>query len=334
MNEVFDMCTSVIYENQNNEFFLARTMDFSIPLSGKPIFIPKDFVFYKAQSKKTFSSSYHFVGAGRLVDEYVFGDGVNEKGLSVASLYFSDDAVYQEPKNMNELQLAPHDVVAWLLGTCETVAEVTSKIKEISIVAEVSPVINGVLPLHWLVADKTGASIVIEPVKQGLEIYENTVQVMANSPSFPWHLTNLNQYPMLSNISAPSSNYHEFIAKGNGAGSGAVGLPGDYTSISRFVRIAFMNQYCEKGQTPEESINIISRMLSAVYIPKGVKLKSNGAIDYTQFTSFMDLERSSYVINYYENNRFLQIDLKDLVNRKEPKVFETGQEMTFEKPII
>ena len=328
------MCTSVIYENKQKEYFLARTMDFSIPLDAKPVFIPKDFNFYANNSRKTFCTKFDFVGAGRLVDDYLFGDGVNEKGLSIASLYFSDDAVYFENNHPEKKELAPQDVVAWVLGTCESVADVVTKIKDISIVAEIAPIVNGVLPLHWIVADKTGNSVIIEPVETGLEVYENPVNVMANSPSFPWHLTNLNQYPMLSNQSAQPNSYHNFLAKGNGAGSGALGLPGDYTSISRFIRIAFMNHYCEKVSTQEESINVISRMLSAVYIPKGVKIKSNGAIDYTQFTSFMDLERGSYVINYYENNRFLQIDLDELAHTNEPKIFEMINDMIIEKTMI
>lgn len=328
------MCTSVIYENELNQFFLARTMDFTLPLGGKPIFIPTDYSFYKG-NQKTFKSNFSFVGAGRLIDDYIFGDGVNESGLAVASLYFAADAVYEKGGESDTLELAPHDVVAWLLGNCETVDEVKSKIKEIKIVEEISPVIDGVLPLHWIVVDKSGKSIVIEPVATGLKIYENPVGVMTNSPSFPWHLTNLNQYVTVSNIEKKPIQFKEFTAKGNGAGSGMLGIPGDYTSISRFIRIAYMNQFIEKAKTTEESINVISRMLSSVYIPKGVKFKHNGMSDYTQFTSYMDLENTAYYINYYENNRFLKIDINDLKKKqKMPREFDISQDLIIERPII
>lgn len=321
------MCTSIVYENAVHDFFLARTMDFSIPLEGQPIYIPSGYSFYKKEEGKGFESIYSFVGAGRLFQEYTFADGINEAGLGIASLYFADDAYYEENKAIEGLSLAPHDVVAFVLGTCQTVEDVKEKIQGINIVPEDHLVINGVLPLHWIVTDKSGSSIVIEPVKEGLKIYDNPVGVMANSPNFPWHLTNLNQYAHLSNTSKQTGVYQEFIAKGNGAGSGALGLPGDYTSISRFVHLAFMNQYTEKVQSTEASIQMISRMLSAVYIPKGVKIKANGAIDYTQFTSFMDLSGATYYINFYETNRFNQLSLKDLAKNKEPKIFDVNQSM-------
>lgn len=107
-----------------------------------------------------------------------------------------------------------------------------------------------------------------------------------------------------------------------------LGIPGDYTSISRFVRIAFMNQFIEKAQSTEESINVISRMLSAVYIPKGVKFKSNGLTDYTQFTSFMDLSNGTYYINFYENNRYLKLNIKEISETiSTPKEFKVETTM-------
>lgn len=328
------MCTSIIYENGLREFFLARTMDFTFPLDGKPIYIPRGYTFY-TDSLKHFKSNLSFIGAGRLIDEYVFGDGVNEAGLAVASLYFATDAVYPKKSEGTLLELAPHDVVSFLLGNCQTILEVKKIIKEIKIIEEVSPVIDGVLPLHWIVADKSGRSIVIEPVATGIEIYENTVGVMTNSPSFPWHLTNLNQYVTVSNTEKRPIQYKDFLATGNGAGSGMLGIPGDYTSISRFVRIAFMNQFIEKAQSNEESINVISRMLSAVYIPKGIKFKRNGLTDYTQFSSVMDLSHSVYYINYYENNRYLKLDLKELRDKlSSPMEFQTEKAMVFEAPEI
>lgn len=328
------MCTSVMYENALKEFFLARTMDFTLPLDGNPIFMPSGHSFYTDKTKH-FNSSLSFIGAGRLIDDYIFGDGVNEAGLAVASLYFAADAVYPKKSDEDILELAPHDVVAYLLGNCKNVLEVKKIIKEIKIVEEISPVIDGVLPLHWIVADKGGRSIVIEPVATGIEIYENSVGVMTNSPSFPWHLTNLNQYVNVTNTEKKPMQYKDFLATGNGAGSGMLGIPGDYTSISRFVRIAFMNQFIEKAQSTEESINVISRMLSAVYIPKGVKFKSNGLTDYTQFTSFMDLSNGTYYINFYENNRYLKLNIKKISETiSTPKEFKVETTMIFETPQI
>ena len=325
------MCTSIVYENNNQDFFLARTMDFSIPLDGKPIFIPKNYSFYEKQKEKNFTTQYDFIGAGKMVEEYMFADGVNEKGLSAASLYFSDDAVYSKSEHKNEVTLASHDVIAWLLGNCESVKEVKDKLTQMLIIEEVSAIVGGVVPLHWVVADKTGESVVIESVATGLHIYDNSVRVMTNSPSYPWHLTNLNQYAKLADTSSDKQSFKDFVAQGNGAGSGALGLPGDYTSISRFIRMAFVTEFAEKGNSSLESVNIISRMLAAVYIPKGIKRKKNGVIDYTQYMSFMDLSAKKYYINYYESNRFIEIELEKISKMYgEPKIFNMSHELKIE----
>lgn len=326
------MCTSVVYQNQVNDFFLARTMDFSFPLNGDPVFIPKNYTFYLETTAKTFQTQYGFIGAGKNHGEYLFADGVNEEGLGVASLYFAGHANYIPLDEAPEKSLAPQDVVAWFLGSFKNVAEVKKAVPTMGIVAEPSAVINGVLPLHWIVVDSSGASIVIEPVESGIQVYDNPVGVMSNSPDFKWHLANLSQYTTLSNTSHATAKYGEFTATGNGPGSGAFGLPGDFTSISRFVKTAFMNQYTEKVTTVSESINVISRMLSAVYIPKGVKLKTDGRVDYTQYTSFMDLNHQSYVINYYENNQFFKLDLSKITQKEtEPKVFVCPKEVVFDE---
>lgn len=307
------MCTSIVYENKDNHFFLARTMDFSFPIGGTPIFIPRAYSFYETNSLKQFKAQYGFVGSGRKVEDYLFADGVNEEGLGVASLYFSDDASYSKLDSDNSHYLAPHDVVAWILSSFKTVDEVREEIKKQIIIAEKCAVIGEVLPLHWIVSDKKGETIVIEPTKFGLKIYDNPVKVMTNSPDFSWHLTNLNQYNHLSNTAAKTSSYHQFLAKGNGAGSGALGLPGDYTSISRFVRTAFISESIEKVSGFEESVNVITHLLSSVFIPKGVKKKADGMDDYTQFVSYMALNDCSYVINYYESNQLFEVDLKKMV---------------------
>ena len=195
-----------------------------------------------------------------------------------------------------------------------------------SLLDEKNQLLGVVPPLHWIVSDKKGGCLVVEPVQSGIKIYDNPVGVMTNSPSFPWHLTNLNQYAHLSNTNNQNSTYHDFLAKGNGAGAGALGLPGDYTSISRFIRAAFMNQYIEKVNTTDESIYLMSQLLSSVTIPKGVKVKKNLEDDYTQFTSVMDVNHLSYTINYYENNLFYHIDLGKIVKeQKTPKEFDCSK---------
>ena len=326
------MCTSIFYKNKQLDYFLARTMDFSLPLDGKPIFIPKDYNFYQNYPDRSFKTAYSFIGAGCHASEYLFADGLNEHGLGVASLYFSNYASYVNEKEEGKVGVASYDLVTFLLGTCRDVQDVKEKLSCVSLLKEKNNILNVVPPLHWIASDSEGSCIVIEPVASGVKIYDNLVGVMTNSPSFPWHLTNLNQYAHLSNTSSKTCKYQDYVAKENGAGSGALGLPGDYTSISRFIRAAFMNQYIEKVETTDESIYLTSQLLSSVAIPKGVKIKDNLKDDYTQFISVMDLNNLSYTINYYENNLFYQIDLNKLVkNQTTPKEFHCSKESSLTK---
>jgi len=327
------MCTSIFYQNRQLDYFLARTMDFSLPLDSKLIFIPQNYTFYQNKPVEAYKTSYCFVGAGCYASEYLFADGLNERGLGVASLYFSNDANYVDRKETGKKGVAPHNLVSYLLGTCANVQDVKEELANISLLKEKNQILDVVPPLHWIVSDSKGKCIVVEPVETGIQIYENTVGVMTNSPSYPWHLTNLNQYVNLSNKNDKVCNYQEFVAKGNGAGAGALGLPGDYTSISRFVRAAFMNQYIEKVNSADESIYLMSHLLSSVTIPKGVKEKEDSKDDYTQFTSVMDISHLSYTINYYENNVFNQVNLKKLINEKTPQEFNCSKEVTINQLI-
>lgn len=325
------MCTSLIYETLDKTQFLARTMDFSFELEANPVYIPKGYVFTSDVGPNvTFEAKYAFIGAGRKLHEYFFADGLNEVGLAICSLYFRDYAVYSEEEVADKVNIAPHELISWVLGNIDSVATMKQRIADINIVAIENSLLQIVVPLHWIISDKTGASIILEITKTGVHIYDNQVRVMANIPEYPWHLANLNHYSFLNNTVKPASHFYKFKPQEGELGNGSMGMPGDYTSESRFIRTVFHAEFTKPVETAEEGVNSLMHILSSVNIPYGVKLKVDNTIDYTQYTSVMDTTHLDYYMATYQDTYPAKVSLNEsLLNHNEPIVFEASRKQQF-----
>ena len=291
------MCTAVTFTDKKSHHYLARTMDFSFELDTRVVSIPKNHVFDSLVSDVSFKTEHAFLAAGQEIEGYgySFGDGFNEKGFAIASLYFEKYAKYSATPIAGKTNLASTDLVAWALGNAESVDEFAQKISDINIVDIVNPVIMKEVPLHWIVTDSSGNDGVLEITESGVHFYHNLVGVMTNPPEFPWHMENLNHYNNLQPTDFGSKTYGDFTTFWDGPGSGTRGLPGDYTSISRFVRAAYVRQYSER----ENGLVALSHILNSVDIPKGVKKKPDGLSDYTQYRMMIDLSgRCCYFRRY------------------------------------
>ena len=325
------MCTSLIYQSKDQSNFLSRTMDFAFELDASPVYLPRGYVFKSnVVSNVTYKSKYAFLGAGRKLEDYFFADGLNEKGLSVCALYFSDYAEYNPSQEPGKVNIAPHELVSWLLGNIASIDELKKEASNINVVSAKNNLLDVVVPLHWIVADQTGSSIIIEITKSGMSIYDNKVRVMTNSPDYPWHLANLNHYSFLSNQLKPASHFYKFKPNSGELGNGAFGMPGDYTSESRFIRTVFNAEFTEPGKDKISAINSLFHILSSVSIPKGVKVKEDGTLDYTQYTATMDVTNLDYYMSSYEDTYPLKISLNsNLISQTEPIVFESSKVQQF-----
>ncbi|WP_407893638.1 choloylglycine hydrolase family protein [Lacticaseibacillus sp. N501-2] len=302
------MCTSFTYEDADKNWYLSRTMDFEAQLGGRPVVIPRHYHFDSTVTPDGFAGDYGFAGTGRDLGGYFVVDGVNEAGLGAATLYL-EESHYSDESLAGDTNLASPEVVPYLLGHFATVAELKAAVATLNVVASPNPFMKIVVPLHWVVADKTGAMIVLEQTGKGLEYFDDPAGVMTNSPQFPWHLLNLNQYPHLQATIQPQSQFGDLAAKGFGAGTGAVGLPGDYTSPSRFVRMAYLRQNAEKISGEANVVNTLSHLSASVNIPKGEKLMANGGSDYTQYRGYMCLTSGHYYFQPYQDQTIYQIRL-------------------------
>ncbi|WP_412989418.1 choloylglycine hydrolase family protein [Pediococcus siamensis] len=324
------MCTSVMYQNKMGQWFLARTMDFSFELGGRPVVIPRNFHFKSDAETNGFDTKLGFTGAGRDLNGYILVDGVNEAGVGAATLYFDGLAKFADAPVADKLNLAPHEVVNWILGNVDSVADLKQKIASLNIVAVENALFKIVVPLHWIVSDKSGACVVIEQDENGMKVMDDPVKVMTNSPDFQWHLKNLNNYVQLKPTSHSSKKYGDFESDAYGLGSGALGLPGDYTSVSRFVRAAFIRENTEKAASISGSVNALSHILNSVEIPKGVKADNEGGCDYTQYRGYMSLEEGAYYMQPYEDQTITRVALTpELLNAEAPSEFPLQTEQQF-----
>lgn len=326
------MCTSLNFITEDKDVILSRTMDFSFVLEPSVIMIPRNFSWNSSANPlgETYKTTYAFFGMGQqLGTDNVFADGVNEVGLSCASLYFQGYATYADRADVVDDAniVAPHEVVMYLLSTCKTIDEVKKAISEITIVNQEVSLLGLVTPLHWVVTEESGASIVIEPMPDGIKIHENTIGVMTNSPDYEWHMTNMRNYIGVSQTQESSTTIRgvELVAFGQGGGSFAV--PGGYTPPARFVRTVLGAAAAEQVTGAEEGVALAFHVLDSVTIPKGNVITQHNVSDYTQYTASMVNTTREYYFKTYDNSQISAVSLmNEDLDRTEPKVWKVSQE--------
>lgn len=315
------MCTSIRYQTENGINFLARTMDFGFELHGQPIIIPRDY-HWQLELGGEIATKYGYVGTGRKMENFLFADGVNEKGLAIAELYFPNEAKYESKPVEGKINLAPHEIISWILGEISSLEELKERLSEVAIVSKENDLLGIILPLHYILTDESGNTIVIEPDGQALKIKENPIHVMANSPELEWHIKNLNNYIGLQPHNFKQKPVGEYAASPFGQGSGTFGLPGGYTSPERFVRAAYLLQYARQASTTDEGVMNIMHILGNVTIPKGVNIKDDGADDYTQYRAILNTTEKIYYLNNHDSNRIVTIALtEDALSSQEPTIY-------------
>ena len=316
------MCTSLTYQTEANDLFLARTMDFSQVLDGRPVFLPRQFNFQTNFSGKQ-TTQYAIMGAGASYeDEIVIADGFNEQGLAMAELYFANEIVLEKHPLADKLNLAPHELITYLLGNFATLSEIAEKIADIALVIPN----NGAptLPLHYILTDQTGQAAVIEARGGDLTLIDNPVGVMTNTPNLDWHIKNLNNYLHIQPQAFPNKQFNHVTASQFSQGTGTQGLPGSYTPPDRFVRAAFGRQYLPAATTINQAVTNILHILGMVSVPKGLNIPSAGVSDYTQYTGIMSTTEKAYYMTTYDNPTVYRMAMTDdmIHNRHEVKWFD------------
>ena len=300
------MCTAISYKTKNHYF--GRNLDLEYSYHETVTITPRNypFVFRRAGELRT---HYAMIGMAYVQDGYpLYYDATNEKGLSMAGLLFAGNAYYSKVEEMGKDHVSPFEFIPWVLGQCENVKEAKQKLAKLQLVEIHYSEELKITPLHWMVADKEEC-LVVEATKEGLSIYENPVKVLTNNPPFPYQLMNLNGYRGLSRKDVPCRFAEGVELTKYSRGMGALGLPGDLSSASRFVRAAFHRLNSASGETEEESVNQFFHLLGSVEMPRGSVELEKGALDLTVYSSCCNADKGIYYYRTYENSRIIGVDM-------------------------
>ena len=323
-------CTGIRLIAEDGTVIHARTMEFAIDIHSDVIMVPRGY----ARTGTTpdgkeglkWKAKYASVGCNG-VNLPVLFDGLNEKGLAAGTFYFPTSAGYMPYIAADASKtIAQWEVGSWILENFASVEEVKANIGKIVVPAVVFGGWGFAPEAHYIVHDASGKSIVIEYVGGKLNVHDNPLGVITNSPTFDWHMTNLRNYLNFSMTNAPPVQLGPIKLLPTGQGSGMLGLPGDFTPPSRFVRAVAFSQSVFKPKTGDDAILEAFHVLNQFDIPKGAAREhekdehGNVFADYTIWTSASDLKAKRFYFRTYENSQIRMVDLmkmnldaKDLV---------------------
>lgn len=299
------MCTAATYKT--NDFYFGRTLDYEFSYGDEITVTPRNYPF-KFSNAGEIASHYAMIGMAYISDGYpLYYDAVNEKGVCIAGLNFVGNAYYRKPCD-DRSNVAQFELIPWLLSQCADLGEVRSLLEKINITDTPFSEELPVAQLHWIIADKNDC-IVVESVREGIRIYENPVGVLTNNPPFDMQLFNLNNYMNISPRS-PENNFSDSLKfKTYSRGMGGIGLPGDLSSMSRFVKAAFTKTNSVSGSSEAESVSQFFHILGSVDQQRGCCILDDGKFEITLYTSCCNADKGIYYYNTYENHQISAVDM-------------------------
>jgi len=299
------MCTAATY--RTDDFYMGRTLDYEFSYGEEITVMPRNFPL----------SFRHGGGAGRphaikgkahVADGHpMYYDAVNEKGLGMAGLNFAASARYSEPEDGKQ-NVAQFEFIPWVLSQFASLGQARSAIEKINLVGTTYDSRYPAAKMHWIIADKSGA-ITVEPTEGGLKIYDNAPGVLTNEPPFDMQLFNLNNYMRLS-PKQPENSFSDALDLGTySRGMGGLGLPGDLSSMSRFVRAAFTKLNSLSGSGEAESVGQFFHILGSVEQVRGCCEVAQDKYEITIYTSCFNADKGVYYYTTYNNRRITAVDM-------------------------
>jgi choloylglycine hydrolase len=307
------MCTAANYTAKDHYF--GRNLDLEYSYNETVTVTPRNYVFTFRQVG-ALRSHHALIGISTNVDGYpLYYDATNEKGLSMAGLNFPENADYK-PEDPNKINITPFEFIPWVLGQYETVAEVKEALKGINLVNISFSKEYPLSPLHWIISDRE-ESITVESAKEGLHVYDNPVGVLTNNPTFDKQLFNLNNYMTLS-IDPPKNNFAPDLGLDTySRGMGAIGLPGDLSSSSRFVKAVFTKMNSVSGNSESEAISQFFHILGSAAQQRGC-VRLGDRYEITIYSSCCNTDKGIYYYTTYENSQISGVDMhKEKLDSKE-----------------
>lgn len=318
-------CTGISLSTTDGKSVHARTIEWgSGPLGSRLIIAPRDASFTSQLPKDkrgiTWTNRFGYVGIS-LVEDSIVGEGLNEAGLNAGLFYFpgyGSLSLFDPQKTENSI--ADIDLVRWFLGRCATVDEVREALVHVTVApAHLDEKERPSPTAHWRVTDAKGGSIVIEIVDEGtVHVYDNKVGLITNSPDFPWHLSNLNTLITIQSGTTQPRMIGDHQIFSFGAGTAALGLPGDYSPSSRFLRAAFFRESAPPMQTTLDAVSQAFHILSNFDIPLGTVFGPGQREDMpdmpsaTHWTAVSDPNEMTFFYRTMHDGRVKRVDLKQV----------------------
>ncbi len=300
------MCTAVAF--QSRDFYFGRNLDLDYSYHEEIVVTPRNFPFV-FRRVRGIPSHYAMVGVAYVKDGYpLYYEATNEAGLSVAGLNFPGNADYKPPVEGKD-NVAPFEFIPWILSRCATIDQAKQKLLKLNLADipfndELPPA-----PLHWMISGRDG-SVTVESVKDGLKIYDNPVGVLTNNPDFAYHMTNLSNYMTLS----PEPPVNHFCGSLELApysrGMGAMGMPGDLSSASRFVRATFTKLNSRCGPSEQESVSQFFHILGSVAQQRGCDRIGDGNYEITLYSACCNADKGIFYYTTYENSQITAVDMR------------------------
>jgi choloylglycine hydrolase len=332
---VSQACTSFLLPGNDGGFVYGRTLEFGLDIKSKGISIPRGYIYQgtgidgKQGSGLVWKTKYAAFGANG-IDLPLLVDGMNEKGLAGGLLFAPNITLYQDVKASESAQsIASYEMLTYALTNFATVEEVKKGFKEVKVNRSEQALFKGVVTLHMTLHDTSGKSIVIEYINGQLEVSDNPVGVLTNAPKFFWHLTQLNNFTNLSAKNPAPIKMGDMTFEAQSSSAGMVGLPGDMTSVSRFVRAFFMVANVPKDMTTTQQVGTAFHFLNNFDIPPGmIELGGNygggtSGYEITYWSSVSDLKNKVFYIRTFQNTNVQSISMSNLdLNAKDIQYFD------------
>lgn len=313
------MCTGIRLRCADGSVVAGRTVEFAVPITMDAIHVPAGTLSTSPLASgpgASWNAEHAAIGVAAFGTDSIM-DGFNDAGLTAAAFYFTGWAEYAPAADTPAARsVNPADLVHWLLTNCATVADVRARIADVSVV---DTTVDGwgptAPPFHYLVLDADGTAIVIEPRGGALVVTDNPYGSMANAPDFQYHLTNLGQYLEVRPDGSLSAQFGDHTVRGFGAGAGGLGLPGDFTSPSRFIRATFFSANHETPADAPAGIQEVFHILNQFDIPRGAvtgELDGTPTIEWTLATVARSPGTGDYYFRTYGDQTIRKVNLKAL----------------------
>lgn len=299
------MCTAISFTTKDHYF--GRNLDLEYSYIETVTITPRNYPLL-FRKKESLNTHYAMIGIAYVHNGYpLYYDATNEMGLSMAGLNFPRNADYK-PEISEKDNITPFEFIPWILGQCSTVKDAKVLLDKINLLEEHYNNKLPLSPLHWMISDRE-SSITVESVKDGLKIYENPVGVLTNNPTFDMQLFHLNNYMNLSPQKPENCFSDKVKLERYSNGMGALGMPGDWSSQSRFVKTAFtkLNSVC--GTSEEESVSQFFHILGSVEHQRGCVDMGNNLYEITLYSSCCNTDKGIYYYRTYENSQITAVDM-------------------------